>query len=484
LTTNVPAITFPPTGPVAPAESAILLGVQTDYQAAFGGNLNFTTTAGSITNATPQGQLTASTAAIVGNVNDSILFLLSMFDPAFSLGRYQDAIARIYYLERNPALPTVVTCICIGAPGVIIPTGALAQDTAGNVYNCETGGTFPATGTLTLQFANNLSGPIPCSSGTLTIIAQTIPGWDTITNPTPGALGQNVETQSAFELRRSLSTANNSLGSLPSVRGRVIAVPGVLDVYATENVSNTSTLIGGVLIAGNSLYICALGGAPQAIATAIWESKAPGCAYNGNTTLVVLDTNSGYTAPFPQYQVTYQTPLFLEIAVAVTLSSGPNVPANVLALVQAAIIGAFAGADGGPRARIGTRYYASRLYAPIAAIGSWVQIVSIYLGSTNQPSVLFIGSIAGTTLTVNNITSGLLTSGQQVFDSSGNIIDGTTIINQISGTTGGLGTYGVNFSQTLVSEPLIAVAINQPDIGVNINQVPVVGTPDITLTLV
>ena len=62
--TNVPRITWTPTGPVAPSEAAIVLGVQQDINAAFGGTLNFGTSGGSPVNPTPQGQLATSATAV------------------------------------------------------------------------------------------------------------------------------------------------------------------------------------------------------------------------------------------------------------------------------------------------------------------------------------------------------------------------------------------------------------------------------------
>ncbi len=118
-TTNVPLPAFGPTGLIIPTESAILGGVQADINGAFGGGLNPALT-------TPQGQLATSLAAIIGNCNDTLLELNNQMDPAFASGRNQDAIGRIYFISRNPALPTVVTCNLTGLPGVIIPVGAQA----------------------------------------------------------------------------------------------------------------------------------------------------------------------------------------------------------------------------------------------------------------------------------------------------------------------------------------------------------------------
>lgn len=77
----------------------------------------------------PQGQLASSTAAIVGAKNDDILEVVNGVDPDTSAGRFQDAIGRIYFIERHPALPTTVMATCLGLPGTSIPVGARAQAT-------------------------------------------------------------------------------------------------------------------------------------------------------------------------------------------------------------------------------------------------------------------------------------------------------------------------------------------------------------------
>ena len=73
----------------------------------------------------------------------------------------------------------------------------------------------------------------------------------------------------------------------------------------------------------------------------------------------------------------------------VKIVNSPQLPSNIVSLVQQAILGAFAGADGGQRARIGAKIFASRYYGPVSLIGPMVQIQSILIGTTtaNQLSV-------------------------------------------------------------------------------------------------
>ena len=156
-------------------------------------------------------------------------------------------------------------------------------------------------------------------------------------------------------------------------------------------------------------------------------------------------------------------------------------PSNASSLIKAAIISAFAGADGGSRAKIGSTVYASRYYAGVAALGAWANIVSIQIGSTNSPSAIGTGAIAANTLTVSAVTSGTLAVGQTIFGAGA--IDGTTITALGTGT-GGVGTYTVSNSQTVASETITAVTANLNSVGTNINQAPSVTAADIVVTLV
>ncbi|VVD90424.1 bacteriophage protein [Pandoraea communis] len=377
-TSSVPGIDWQPTGPVLPAESDILAGVQQDMNAAFGGNMSSNLSA-------PQGQVAQSTTAIVGSKNDDILSVVNGMDPDLASGRMQDAIGRIYFIDRNPAEPTTVTATCVGLVGTVIPTGARAIATDNNVYICTQAGVIPASGSINLAFACQTNGPIACPAGSLNRIYQQIPGWDTINNPADGILGTDVESRADFEYRRRQSVAKNSSGMVPSVRGAVLGVANVLDAYVTDNGSGSSVVIGGVTLIPHSLYVCVAGGAAQDIGNAIWSKKAPGCDYNGSTTVTVHDTD-GYTAPFPQYTVKFQIAASLPIYFSVNIVDNGTLPADIETQVKTAIKKAFSGSDGGQRARIGRDMLASRYYGPVEAIDENLELDSIYIGTSANPT--------------------------------------------------------------------------------------------------
>lgn len=376
MSTNVPAPVFSDTGLLIPAETDIIAGLWADFLAAFGSGLNQSP-------ASPQGQLVASLAAMIGAHNDLLLSIVNQVDPAFASGRMQDAIARIYFLARKGPLPTTVDATCSGAVGTLIPQGSLALAADGTIYESVSDATIVSAGSVTVTFQAITDGPISCPAGTLTRIYRAVPGWDSITNPADGTIGRDTETRADFEARRSGSVAINGLGLLPSIRAAITNVSDVIDAYVTENDTGTTKAIGDVTLPANSIYVAVEGGDDADVARAIWQKKSPGCAYYGNTTVTVEDTSSGYDVPYPSYNVTFQRPSDLPIYFAVTLANNGLVPANATTLVQDAIMSAFNGGDGGPRARIGATIYASRFYAIVAALGSWVQIVSITIGTTS-----------------------------------------------------------------------------------------------------
>lgn len=379
MTTNVPPPEFTTTGLKLPPETDIVDGLWADFQNAFEGRLNPSP-------ATPQGQLVSALAAVVGASNDLFLHYVNQIDPAFADGRMQDAIGRIYYLERIGSLPTSVVCTLTGAPGTVVPQGSLAQAVDGTIYQSVAAATIPTGGSVSATFSALDTGPIGCPAGSLTTIYRVIPGWDSITNPADGVLGRAEETRAEFEERRAASVAAGAGGILGSIRGAVLAVPGVIDAYVTENPTAGAVTIGGVSIAARTLYVAAYGGTDADVAQAIWSKKPPGCGYTGTTTVTITDSSSGYSPPYPSYTVNFERPVALPIYFAVSLANGPAVPSDAIVQVKAALAAAFAGEDGGQRARIGSTVYALRFVSAIEALGSWARVIVLTIGISASPT--------------------------------------------------------------------------------------------------
>ncbi len=472
-TTSVPQPVFGPTGYAAPTQQDILAGVQADVNAALGGGVNPALS-------TPQGQLASSFAAIIADKDDQFLALTSGVDPAFATGRMQDGIARVYYITRLPALSTVVQCTCTGTVNTFIPSRALAQAADGNLYACVSGGFITSTGIVSLEFSCVTTGPIACPATTLNSIYNGITGWDSITNPQDGVIGQDVETPGQFELRRQQLVFNNAVGSVPAVQASVLTVPGILDAYTTDNITGAPLILDGITIPTNALYVCVSGGDPIAVATAIWKKKMPGCPMAGNTTVVVQDTNSGYSLPYPSYSIIFQTAIPQEFVFTVTISNSAAVPSTVATLVQNAVLNAFSGSDGGPRARIGSTVHAARFYTGVAALGTWANIVTIKIGSTGQPMATFIASMSGSVMTVTSIISGAIGVNQTV---KGAGLADNVLVSSFGSGSGGTGTYNLSIPQTISSQQCTTIFANLDLVTVGVAHIPTVDPLDITTVL-
>lgn len=362
-------------GPVMPDSAAVLRAVQGDWTAALGDNLN-------VNPATPQGQIMASQAASIQDKNAQLLYLVSQFNPEQAEGIFQDALARIYFLQRNPARSTVVQIECMGLPGTVI-VGSDSSDAPyqvsilGHLFRCTRTDTIPQGGTVTLPFAAVTPGPIEVPAGVAVIIVQTVEGWDAASAPAGGITGQDVESRAAFEQRRYQSVARNARSVAGAVYARVAELPGVLDCVVRQNRGDEPVQMDGVTLRPHSIYVGVLGGDDAAIAQAMYDSLSAGCDYNGNTSVVVTDAVTG-----ARETVTFTRLTDLEVGVRVTVRKNAQLPSDVVKRVQDAILADFYGDyvsscdQQSLRVRAGDDLYASRFYPVILAQGV-TQLVSI-----------------------------------------------------------------------------------------------------------
>lgn len=393
MATNVPQITWVNGAPVLPQESDILAGRFADINNAFGNVLGNGSD-------TPQGQIAASDTAIIGDKNNQIAFIANQINPTYASGQWQDAIGAIYFIQRIQAAGTVVSCTLIGAVGTIIPFGAQVQDTSGYIYQCISAVQIPASGTITAQFQNLTVGAIPANPNTVTKIFSAISGWDTVNNPAAGSIGRDVESRAAFEQRRINSVANNSVNQNSSILSNILAISGVLDAYVVDNATNATMNVGSTNypLAAHATLVSVAGGASADIANAIWKKKGAGSPYPasggaGIQTYTIYDT--GYSAPYPGYTITWLQPTSTPVYFKVTIKNFPTLPSNITQLVQNAIIAAFSGSDGGVKASINQTTFSSRYYAGISAINPNVEILSLFMGLVSTAAASSVSQTFG-----------------------------------------------------------------------------------------
>ena len=346
----------------------------------------------SLDDATPQGVVIDDLTEEKQLDNAQILYFLNQMNPETADGVFQDAIGAIYSLQRKVATSSVVNCVCIGAPGTLIPgissgKPAMAQSTNGDLFQCLIGGTIPSTGTITLQFASVETGEIPVGANTVNTIYNVISGWDTVNNPVAGTLGTELESRADFEARRKQSLALNATGSLSSVYAHVFDVPGVTDVFVEENDTGSSVTKRGITLSPHSIYICENGATDStALAEAIYQSKSGGCDTNGTNTCTYVEPITGVS-----YTYNYYTPTDLPIYIKITL--GQAISSEAQDEVKQVLLKNFNGQndDSYTRVTIGTTVYASRFYTAINSINNSdiiLQAVKVSSDGTTWADVL------------------------------------------------------------------------------------------------
>jgi hypothetical protein len=457
MSTNVPAIQWENGSPVIPNEQAILAGVQADINAAFGGGVNPSLQ-------TPQGQLAQTETAIIGDKNSQIAYIANQVNPSMASGIWQDAIGEIYFITRIQAEGTVVNCTCLGAVNTVIPIGTVAQDTTGYLYSSTASGIIPVTGSIVIPFQNQTTGAIACNPGALTIIVTAIAGLDTITNPSAGALGNDVESRQAFEARRSASVAVNSVNSIQSIYGALASITGILQVFVVDNPLGTTQNYGATSypIPAHSVCVSLAGGTYSEIGTAIWNNKPPGCGYvttaGSYATLgstVVTDDN--YIPPVP-YTVTWLNAGSANTFFVVKIANNTLVPSNIIQLTQNAVVQSFEGLDGnGPAVSIGSSTYSGRYYGNISAINPNINVIEVYLTIAN--------SVVATAFVIGQYYQILVLTGTT--NAQWNTIAGTTGVTYAVGSffqavTAGVGTGTARKYALLINYGIDQLAVLAP----------------------
>lgn len=362
IKTDVPKAVFTDQGLKTPDEIDILSGVFSDLSSAMGGAMSNSLT-------TPQGQIATSNTAVIEEKNSQLALLANQINPDFSSGRFQDAIGRIYFIERKPALSTAVVATCTGLVGTVIPMGCVAQDNEGYLYYSTVESTIPASGSIDVVFQNGKTGAIACPQGSLNTIYKAVSGWSGIINQSAGVPGSDVESRANFEYRRRQSVAKNAKGTNQSVQGAVLEVENVIDAYVIDNPEPFSVAKGytNYVLKPHSLYVCVSGGDVESIAKAIFTKKSQGCAMNGDT-FYTLHDEEGYQPPYPEYTIQWQTASTPRVYFQVKLKESNYLPADIIQRVKKSVMNAFNGEDGGTRARIGATLNSGRYYAGVYEI--------------------------------------------------------------------------------------------------------------------
>ena len=357
---------------------------------------------------TPAGQIIDSQTASITQKDSELLYLANMLNPLKATGIFQDALAEIYFLQRKPAIPSSAVIKCTGLPGTVIPVSAQVMSTANDtIWQNTEAVTIGADGTCECVFECQSAGLISAAAGTLSRINTMVAGWDTAVNEAAAVVGQNAETQGAFEARRYASVGLNSRGTIAAVYARVANCANVVSCIVRENKTNMPIEIDGYFLKAHSVFVSVVGGSDEDIAEAIYNSCSAGCDYNGNTTVAVTDS-----ATKAVEKVTFYRPAEFDVYVKVTLQGKDSLPDEYETTVKNAVYDNFYGESsatigGDPILRVapGDTVLASR-FIPSVLDSGIAQVVRILVSTDGQSwsETAYMPITGNPTLTADRIT--------------------------------------------------------------------------------
>lgn len=296
-------------GLIVPNTSTLLATVQSEWQAAFGADLI-------VTPDTPQGVMITAETLARSNVLQNNAVLANQINPNYAGGVFLDAIMALTGMERVAATKTLVPGVTLsGVAGTIIPSGSKAKTDAGDIFESVTICTIGSGGTVTVDFQAVETGEVPCAIAALNTIVTGILGWDNINNTTAGTLGKDLQADSGARAFRKNTLAFQGISLAEAITSALYAIPEVKSLTFRENTTNSTATIDGISMVAHSVYACVDGGTDLEVASALLENKSSGSAWNGGTSVSIVEPSSGQT-----YTVLFDRPTVKDVLVRATVS--------------------------------------------------------------------------------------------------------------------------------------------------------------------
>jgi hypothetical protein len=281
------------------------------------------------------------------------------------------ALCELTGTKRRGAQKGQVFCTCDFDGGQTYAPGELVAHVVGKPSNrwVNKEEVPDVAGTLTdIPFESETPGAhAVANAGTLTVIAQTATGWNSITNSTEATPGQDIESLQALGVRRDQELQISDAGPLPAVRGKVSKVTGVIQVKAQENRTDYWTAL-----PPHSFRIIVWDGVGEAadndeIAQAILDSGCAGIQSFGSSHGVGTDADG-----------VNQT-VYFDRAVAVLIYADVTVVGSTAGVAQAIV-------DKGSELAVGDDVVFEKLKGAAVGLATVADVTAFEIGDAPSPS--------------------------------------------------------------------------------------------------
>lgn len=291
-------------------------------------------------------QLDVSERTSIGNINaifsdhhsqvwEALEELVYQFDPLNATDGRLVSLALLNGVERRGATSGLVTATVGLEAGQSFAAGDLVAhviDEPDNRWVSRDDVASTSAGNYSVVFESEDPGAgAVAAAGTLTVIAQPVTGWNTITNAEDATPGSDEESIEDLRARREASLSLAGSATVDAIRADVLAVEGVLQVLVEEN--TTDATVGA--LPPHSFRVVVWDGDPGAadddeIAQAIHNTRPAGIAAVGAESGTAVQTD-GATVTIA-FERAVGVDIYIDVGVVSELGvSGDAVTAAILA---------------------------------------------------------------------------------------------------------------------------------------------------------
>lgn len=313
------------TGVIVPDDAAIRAEVQTELEAIFGADQDFSET-GFL------GKLAATKSLERIGIAANTAKMANQINPNMQEGLFIDAGLALFGGSRSVNIrSTFVTPPTVtGVAGTIIPAGSRASS-GSNLFETVGSVTIPLSGTTSINFIAVENGAIPAAIDSLNTIVTGVLGWETVNNTASAVVGVPTESDQRASIKRRETLALNARTGDNAIISAINDIDDVLSVSFRRNVTGSSANIDGITIDANSVYVNVDGGTDADVALALL-TKSGGAGFTGDVDVTVVEPSSGQN-----YTVSINRPSVVEVQVNVTVRSSNSVIDPVSVVSQSII---------------------------------------------------------------------------------------------------------------------------------------------------
>lgn len=291
--------------------------IQNIYKAAYGENID-------LGSKSPQAQQIDNESLSMSQADDALVDASQAINIYRAYGNQLEGQASLLGINKRAATSTLVTVTLGGTPAIIIPSGSRARSDSGDLFETTEDLQLDVLGALSASMSAVETGPLEVLTGELTQIVDVIPGWETVINPSDGAVGTVVETDAEYRQRYFTELFTNAVSVLEAIVSQVSEQDNVIEVIGVENDTGSPIVIQNITVDAHSVAIVVEGGIDEDIKDAIRLKKTGGTVTTGTTT--VLDP--------PNQPINFFRVDFIDAEITITTTPGTNFPNNGITLLK------------------------------------------------------------------------------------------------------------------------------------------------------